>query len=161
MPSYNHSQRPLFQILQFLKTLYWLKSKIWQGQCMVDWVYRGETKGVFPLKNVSSILHQDLGLTLNCVPTSTIILGRTHFSSNVGSSLLTRMSVYKYIGICGVEPTPNLRSHSHFTIWYHVHMSILPAWNSFEPGSSPLIRIPTMKNMWARPRVELWVGTGP
>ena len=49
-----------------------------------------------PLKNVGSIptSRPGIDLTLNRVPTSTIILGRTHFSSNVGSSLHTRMSVF-------------------------------------------------------------------
>ena len=45
---------------------------------------------------------------LNFVPTSMIILGRTHFSSNVGSSLHTWMSVYKYVGIRESSPLPFL-----------------------------------------------------
>ena len=35
-----------------------------------------------------------------------IILGRTHFFSNVRSSLNTRMLAYKYVGLSGLSPLP-------------------------------------------------------
>ena len=54
--------------------------------------------------------------TVNRVPTSTIILGRNLFSSNVGSSP-SNPDVSGLVCRCKcVEPTSNLRSCSHYAI---------------------------------------------
>ena len=79
--------------------------------------------------------------TLNRLPTSMIILGRTRFSSNVGSSLHTWMSGY-------------FQSRSHYAIWYHVPRLRLPIWDCFDPGSSPFISRSHYENMWTLPRIE-------
>ena len=115
------------------------------------------SRGVFPLNNVDSILHPDLGSnsSLNRVPTSTIILGRSHFSSNVGSSLQTRMSVYKYVGKVG-------QAHFQFVIAFllcfliphpQVETTYMRQFRSrieriADVRSSPLILCSHYENMW-------------
>ena len=95
--------------------------------------------------------------TLNHVLTSTIILGWTHLSSNVGSSLHTRMSVYKYVGISGSSPLP-ICDRIPTTLfdttslgWDYLHevVSIQDRVHITDVGLSPLISRSLYDNMWA------------
>ena len=65
-------------------------------------------------------------------------LGRTHFSSNVWSSL-PWMSVYKYVGISGSSPLPiwdNVPTMLHVFHTTSLHLDYLHEVYSFDPGSS-------------------------
>ena len=84
---------------------------------------------------------------------STIILRRTHFFSNIGSNLHTRMSVCKYVGISGSSPLLicNCIPTTLFDItslgqdYLHEVVSIQGLAHIADEGWAHLFQVPTMK----------------